>query len=75
MVSRLSEAVGRWGGRPGSARPAVDSKPACSFGLVVDQRLCDLERAYTRIETRINGLILAVLTAIVLELWRTLTRV
>ena len=52
----------------------MSERPGCPFGVGVDARLRDLEGAYARLEGRINGLIGAILLAVIVEVWRTLTR-
>jgi len=45
----------------------VDISPGCSFGAVVDERIKEIERNIGELKSRINGLILIVLAAVVAE--------
>lgn len=57
---------------PLSAR--VDLSPGCAFGVVVDERLKEMERQLGEVKDRLNGLIYLVIGAVVVEVVLRLIR-
>ena len=51
-----------------NSNPArVDLTPGCAFGVVVDERLKEMERQLSEVKDRLNGLIYLVIGAVVVE--------
>ena len=68
---RLAEAAARLMQRTGARPPAVDDKPGCAYGMVNRRALEDLERAFGRLEAKVNGVLLAMLATVAIEIWRS----
>ncbi|MDO8636865.1 MAG: hypothetical protein Q7R34_11660 [Dehalococcoidia bacterium] len=50
-----------------SNQARVDLTPGCAFGVVVDERLKEMERQLGEVKDRLNGLIYLVIGAVVVE--------
>lgn len=74
-MGELEQALGRLlrKGRP-SPRPLVDTAPGCAFGVIVGQRLQELEESLGEVKARLNGLIFLVVGAVLLEMVLRLMR-
>ncbi len=67
-VAELEDALARLlRRRPASPRPPVDPAPGCAFGLVVGQRLKELDDDLGEVKARLNGLIFLVAGAVVVD--------
>ena len=58
----------------GTKNEKVDPAPACAFGLVVSTRISELEKGFERVESKINGLIFAVVLTAIVEIARAVLR-
>jgi hypothetical protein len=68
---RLAEAAARLVQRGEAPRKFIDEKPGCAYGMVSRRALEDLERAFSRLEAKVNGVLLGILATVALEVWRS----
>lgn len=69
---RLKEAIHKF--RKASQLPALDLAPTNTFEALLDERIKALEKALGEVKGRINGLLLTVVGAVIVEVVLKLVR-
>ena len=67
VTEKLAAALRKFIPVSNSNRARVDLTPGCAFGVVVDERLKEMERQLGEVKDRLNGLIYLVIGAVVVE--------
>jgi hypothetical protein len=72
--SRLATAVRRHGRRTGGPKVEPNEAGPSPYEQVTRRGLDDLTRQVERIETKVNGILFAVVGSILIDLYRTIVR-
>lgn len=70
----LSRLLGKLLRARGKAQALPDVRPGCAFGVVVEERLKNMERHLAEMHSRLNGLFYLVVGAVVVEVVLRLVR-
>lgn len=66
-AGKLADALRRLVHPRAASRGMIDISPGCAFGVVVEERLKEMERQLGDVKDRVNGLIYLVVGAVVVE--------